>query len=177
MARTKSKYGDHPSEKEIELAFIAWFKEIDVIEYLGNQVRIQAGIVDAIFYDKSYGRPIVAEVKRGKAPASVVAQLIAYMNDIHEVVMSSLPYRRPYYRTQEKNIYPQGLIIAADIDEKTVMAVAASHEIDFVQYTINSGKIEFSPASILEPFSDKHRTSMAVGRLSKLIAGYLEGAM
>lgn len=132
-------------EKTVENLFKEWYLQQDRVsnyKLVGQQVKIDIGVIDLLFWSESGGTPIVVEVKRGKAPASVCAQLLGYMHYIERQTRWYEPYSSLYPEDMNVGI-PYGIIVAEKLDELTERAVRASNHLSFISYEIEGNTIYF----------------------------------
>lgn len=132
-------------ESEIEAAFIQQANRFD-LEILGRQVPIMGGIMDILCWDRSFDKPAIVEVKKGKAPASIYSQLVFYMLGLqYEIQQAIMPINDlpEEYRTD----WPYAYIVAEEIDEMTERALFYSG-MRFIRYILEDGEVYFQEAQI-----------------------------
>lgn len=132
------------TEKDIENLFRDWYRDDNCV-LIGQQVRVPTGVIDLLFYDIKWGNPIVVEVKKGKAPKNVLAQLYGYVWYIQDR-MNDFCGRKPFHDNLPANSLAGkvvGIILAEDIDDRTKLAINYSHDIRYLKYQVNGNRVKF----------------------------------
>ncbi len=139
-------------EKDIETAFINWLPTSGYDwEVLGRQVRVGDGIIDVLCYAKEAGTPVVVEVKLGKAPRDVLAQLCVYTEAVDFITGVNGPDRWNVPNHIWDTALAVGCIVAEDLDEMTQRAIKLSR-VRFIRYMINGNNVSFTERPFVPPY-------------------------
>lgn len=131
-------------EKQLENLFRDWYLEncSDTV-LVGQQVHVPTGIIDLLYFNTRWAFPTVVELKIGKAPKSVLAQIYSYMWQIQSKIDDR---QYPIYssvRRYEFSGKVRGIIVAETLDKRTMDVVAYSDEVQFIKYNLNGNKLSF----------------------------------
>lgn len=133
------------TEKDIEECFKTWWELTYPKEWklIGQQTDIGIGIIDLLYWNFTWDHPIVVEIKRGKAPKNVLAQLMSYMGHISEAINTD--YKD---ETQHLQMDPlratHGFIVAEELDGQTMRAIKVNRHLDFIKYSLKNNILSFS---------------------------------
>jgi len=132
------------TEKDIENLFRDWYRDDNCV-LIGQQVRVPTGVIDLLFYNIRWGNPIVVEVKKGKAPKNILAQLYGYVWYIQDRI-NDFGGKKPFHDNLPANSIAGkvvGIILAEDIDDKTKLAINYSHDIRYLKYQVKGSRVRF----------------------------------
>lgn len=113
--------------------------------FIGQQVRIPTGIIDLLFYNDKWGRPVIVEIKKGRTPSSILSQIYGYIWYIQHEINDGCG-SKPFHdglRNDDPSGKPYGIIVAEALDDRTNRAIYYSQEITFRNYVIRNDKFYF----------------------------------
>lgn len=129
-------------EKHIEAAFKNFLSNEDGYEFIGQQVHVRCGIMDLLYYWEKWNRPVIVEVKRGRAPKNSLAQLSAYMGCVDALISDDLLIAERYYDGRRDGV-PLGILVAESYDDMTKRALFNHPDVIYYRYEIRNDEIRF----------------------------------
>lgn len=133
------------TERDIEEAF-----ENEVRETFGSiitkrQVNVGIGIADIIGLDSS-GELTVIEIKKGKAPQTVVSQLLSYMSAVEVFIKCRHPvlFSDPYGYVAE----PHGIVVAERLSGMARRAATVHPNMQWFKYEYDGESFSFERQSL-----------------------------
>lgn len=154
-------------EADIESALVDWLPSKGY-EVIGRQVELPIGRLDVLAWHTESKRATVFEVKLGKAPDYVSAQLIGYCHFVENILIVKGIYNPALFGEVE---YVSKYVVAESLSEMT-SRLAHTHAIEFIKYSVKNGFIEFDEHEYnYEPYASIEQFETC-GRLDRLIDLY-----